>query len=177
MISVKKLQRLGFYNNNQISRENKTFEDLLEDHDGNEFELAMSIVKPNKSDYNALKIRAMKAMKTVTRLDMLSPADCSKILENNGATKCQHQYPCILSVIIDTRDAKKIQGVTNTIYISTGFFQKKMDNDNGEDDPPKMFYEMNDIIFDHPLHGDPGSIVETKAIVEYLEEASFVNPK
>ena len=105
---------------------------------------------------------------------MSSPADCCKILESDGAMKYQHQYPCNVGVTIDTRGAQKTQGITNTDYISTDCFWGGKDNGNGESDPPKMFYEMNDITLDHPLHGDPGSIVVTKAIVKCLEEASFV---
>ena len=124
VISEKKLCRLVFYNNNQISREQKNFKDFLEDYDGNKFELAKSIVEPNISDYNALKIRVMKAMKTAARLDMPSPDDCREIFESNGAIQCQHQCPSNFCVTIYTCGAQKTQGISITDCVSTDLYPK-----------------------------------------------------
>ena len=39
---------------------------------------------------------------------------------------------------------------------------------------PLTFYEMNDMVIDEVLHGDPGAYAVIKKIVEYIEEASLV---
>eukprot|EP00536_Pseudo-nitzschia_multiseries_P000949 jgi/Psemu1/2153/gm1.2153_g len=177
MIHEKKLQKLGFYNNNQISREKTDFEDLLQEFDGDHFELAKSIVEQKRSDYNALKDRVMTATKTAASLDMPSPVDCHDILDSDGAVKCQHRYPTNLGVRINTTSAdQKAQGAKYSDFVSIDFFRTKEKSNDSDDEPPSTFYEMNDITLDHALHGDPGSIAVTERIVQYLDEASFVDP-
>eukprot|EP00536_Pseudo-nitzschia_multiseries_P009181 jgi/Psemu1/22556/gm1.22556_g len=177
MIQEKKLQKLGFYNNNQISREKTDFEDLLQEFDGDHFKLAKSIVEPKRSDYNALKHRVMTAMKTAASLDMPSPVDCRDILDSDGAVKCQHRCPTNLGVRINTTSTdRKAQGTKYSDFVSTDFFRTNEKSNDSDDEPSSTFYEMNDITLDHALHEDPGSIVITERIVQYLDKASFVDP-
>eukprot|EP00536_Pseudo-nitzschia_multiseries_P004014 jgi/Psemu1/9029/gm1.9029_g len=158
-------------------KEKTDFEDLLQEFDGDHFELAKSIVEPKRSDYNALKHRVMTAMKTAASLDMPSPVDCRDILDSDGAVKCQHRYPTNLGVRINTMSADwKAQGAKYSDFVSTDFFRTKEKSNDSDDEPPSTFYEMNDITLDHALHGDPGSLAVTERIVQYLDEASFVDP-
>ena len=105
IITEQRLKELGFYNpvlEERISRVRMTFEELLDRHGNNEYDLADSIVVPNKVDYDVLTKRIFQTIKTIAHFDLPSIDECRVLIDSNYDAKWPGRFPSNLGVRIKT---------------------------------------------------------------------------
>ena len=187
IISEKKLRKLGFYDNNRICRTKITFEALMEEYDNDSHLLAKTICIPNKNDYRKLSERIFQTIKTVVSLNLPTVDECRQMINSRDKTQWPYLIPSNLGVIIATANntkstAVKLEKVECSIDLIEADTQQKEDSTNNLSsskniwkDPPSTFYEKNNVVLDHVLHGDPGSDIVMAKVVEYLDKASEVD--
>ena len=170
-ISAAKLRQLGFYNGDAIDRVRKTIEELLEESD--EFELVRSIVTPTQQDYKKLSERVLTTIQTAANLDLPTPHQCREILTARGAAVWPHLIPANLGVKIKTNKKNSRDDKYSAPFIHNAALEQTEEKSEEElenqpeakIDVPSTFYEMNDIVIDEVLHGDPGSYAVIKKLL------------
>lgn len=196
IISEKRLKKLGFYNPNvdeRISRKTKTFEELLEEYDNDEYKLANNIVIPNKDDYDMLAKRIFKVIKTVVLLKLPTVEQCRDMLTAADEVLWPEMFPSNLGVMIETSNSTKInktqkEDQDRPLSCSLELLQKDNTDEDDDDvdgktnvkkkkmwqDVPLSFYEKNNVQME-VLHGDPGADHVMKMMMDYLNKASHVD--
>ena len=143
-----------------------------------EFAIADSIVAPSREDYRKLSERVLTTIRTAAVLHLPNPEECRNILDSGGAALWPNSVPANLGVSIKTaKNTKRCDVYSDVFAHNTALEDLEQMGEQNKDQPvniPKTFYEMNDITIDEVLHGDPGSYSVIKKIVEYIENAAYV---
>ena len=194
VITEKQLRGVGFYNNNgpKISRVRKSIEEVLvEEHDSDEVELAISIVVPNLNDYKELSRRIFQTIKTVVCLELPSVDECREMIEATDVIAWPHLLPSNLGVRVETVKEKARSNKVEMSSCSLDLFKEdpeSEDNDRNTSkdnvhnidknskrlwkDLPISYYKMNNIHLDHVMHADPGSNMAIEQIIGYMEKST-----
>ena len=164
-ISDTKLRKLGFYKEYRIDRVGKTLDELLEDSD--EFALAESIVVPTQQDYKILSERVLITIRKAATLHLPTPQQCRGILDSEGAAVWPTLVPANLGVKLKTNKTDRKDDIYSDPFnynASLAALEQTEENSETKVEIPLTFYEMNDMVIDEVLHGDPGSYAVIKKL-------------
>ena len=164
-ISDTKLRKLGFYKEYKIDRVGKTLDELLEDSD--EFALAESIVVPTQQDYKILSERVLITIRKAATLHLPTPQQCRGILDSEGAAVWPTLVPANLGVKLKTNKTDRKDDIYSDPFnynASLAALEQTEENSETKVEIPLTFYEMNDMVIDEVLHGDPGSYAVIKKL-------------
>lgn len=186
VIKYEDLLNAGFHRG-LLSRERKTFDDLLEETElkigQQEFskaarETARTVVGIQKSDWEKLSTRVLTTIEKAIELDLPDSETCKELMSlGEGFGNCC--VPMNLGNAIETLPkvvGEKEGGKTvvasiavNHAIPSTSLSDGKTETREADDETRKTFCEVNNMTLDNALHEDPNATKTVRNIADYLE--------
>ena len=168
IIPVKKLKKVGFYTNDEekrISRVRKTFPEILDEHDGDEEELANAVVGTDAVDNERLSNQILTHLKAVLLTKVPKYDDLKEILSALG--KCPKNSKEALRQI-----REDLRSLPYKIPRNMGV---ALPEPNVEKSSKGTFYERNDISMDNIMRGDPAKKSVIRELANYAERISDIS--